>query len=92
MFVKKVWIVAGEFRVVMEDVDELVGCLGTDALQDFALPSQLFRVGLWQCRAGGDGAILRLSCVFVQETFALGRLSRGLTVKAETARADAHGR
>lgn len=23
MFVKKVWIVAGEFRVVMEDVDEL---------------------------------------------------------------------
>lgn len=91
MFVEKVGVVAGEFRVVMEDVDELatdmlargwtdgrtryaLGCLGTDTLQHFALPSQLFWIGLWQCRAGGYGAILRLSCIFVQEAFALRRL------------------
>ena len=64
VFVEKVGVVAGEFGVVMQDVDELaterlargcrldrkvryaLGCLSTDALQHFALPSQLLRVRL----------------------------------------------
>lgn len=53
----------------------VLGRLGADTLQDFAFPSQLFRIGLWQCCAGSNGAILRLGGILVQEAFALRRLS-----------------
>lgn len=55
-------------------VSLLLGCLRAYPFQNLTLPAQLFRVGLWEHAALSRRAILRLGCVFVEESFGFRRL------------------